>query len=543
MPSTASHDPEVSLARRPQDLAGREFDLVVIGGGINGTGVARDAARRGLKVALLEKEDFGYGTTGRSTRLIHGGLRYLAMLDFGLVRESLREREMLLRNAPHLVEPLAFLVPLYKGISPGKTKLKAGLTLYDALSYDKRMPAHRFLSKDETLAEEPSLNPEGLDGALLYYDAQVPLVERLCLENALDAAAHGAVVVNHLLVLDFVREGTSIAGVRVKDRLSGREDVVRAKTVVNATGPWLNVLDVHVEDKRLRMTKGIHIVVPPVVRHAVVLFAEDGRLFFAIPWLGRTLVGTTDTDYAGDLDKVAATREEVDYLVESARRIIPGADVSGVQFTWAGVRSLLNVEGVKEGAVTRKHFVIDHAKEGVHGLFSIVGGKITPYRGVAEEVVDKVAKALKVRAACDTGKAPLPGALDPDGQAAWVAEAAAKRPGFPVASLEHLARVYGRRAGAVLALADQDPTLSSTVCAHSPTLKAEAVFAARHEAAHTLADVILRRTLLGHAPCEGRHVAPDVAALIAPVLGWDDARLSEEVAAFEAAVDLRHLHE
>ena len=401
--------------RRFAPLAGRTFDLVIIGGGIIGCGIARDAALRGLRVALFEKEDWGYGTSSRSTRLIHGGLRYLEMLDFGLVRQDLREREILLRIAPHRVQPLSFLIPFYRRSWFYRVRLRAGMILYDLLSYDKSLPRHAMLSRAGTLEAEPGLNPDGLQGAARYWDAQAALPERLCLDNVVDAVEHGAVVFNHVIVTGLKRHESEpiagrISGVIVRDNASGETAEVSAGIVVNAAGPWLDIVLTRFgkganeeaetrktgekasgenATKRLRLTKGIHFAAPPAVRNALVLFSErDGRLFFAIPWLNLAWVGTTDTDFGGDLDQVRATGDDVRYLRESVRQALPDGDWNTIYYTNAGVRALVRKDepNANESSVSRKHRLVIHAAtDGMDGLLSVLGGKLTAYRDIAEK--------------------------------------------------------------------------------------------------------------------------------------------------------------
>lgn len=532
--------PPASLARDLDRLVREEFDVLVVGGGINGTGVARDAARRGLKVALVEREDYGYGTTGRSTRLVHGGLRYLEQGDFGLVRESLRERERLLRAAPHLVRPLRFLLPIYAGTKVSKWRLRLGLLAYDVLSYDKSLPNHRMLSPAQALADEPALAAEGLKGAGVYHDAQVTFVERLCVENVLDAAAHGAVLANHVEVDQFLLEGGKVVGVHAKDRLGAWEGAIRARVVVDATGPWMGGVTA-LKPARTRRTKGVHLLVPPALKEAVVLFAADGRLFFAIPFAGNTLVGTTDTDFTGDLDDVAADAADVAYVREAAKLYLPRADLDRVLTTWAGVRSLVFVEGVSESAVSRKHLVVDHRKtEGVDGLLSIVGGKITPYRDVAERVVDAASKKLRRRTKGDTKDALLPGAsFRAWGEERPLVVAACRAHGLDVPAAERLADLHGVRAPEVAALAAKRPELARHVCAHAPDPWCAVLHAATREGAVTACDVVYRRTSLGLAPCAGLDAAEAVATFLAPVLGWDADRTKQEAAAVVAEAERR----
>ena len=374
------------------------LDVLVIGGGIVGTGIARDLALRGLKVALVEQRDLASGTSSRPTRLIHGGLRYLEMFDFALVRTDMREREALLQLAPHLVQPLRFLMPMYGRGVLYRAKLQAGMQLYDALSFDKSLPTRQWLNKRQLLRIEPGLSPKELQGAWQFYDGQVSLVERLVIENALDAASEGGIVLTYARAERFITgDGGAVTGALVRDVFSGREVQARAPLTVNATGPWLDLTTAGIRPGKrplLRLTKGVHLVTPPASRHAHVLFAHrDGRLFFVIPWLGYSLVGTTDTDYHGDPAEVAATEDDVEYLVDEARRVFPNGHFDDIHYTYAGVRALVRTEHVNEGKVSRKHALHDHARhDGVPGIVSVVGGKITGYRAIAEEVGDLVAR-------------------------------------------------------------------------------------------------------------------------------------------------------
>ncbi|MEA3199819.1 MAG: glycerol-3-phosphate dehydrogenase [Thermoplasmata archaeon] len=514
------------LPRRLDALEGRTFDLLVVGGGINGAGVARDAARRGLSVALVEKEDFGYGTTGRSTRLIHGGLRYLAMYDFGLVRESLVERERLFHNAPHLVHPLLFLIPFYRGQRTPPWMVKMGLRLYDALAGKSVVPSHQVYGKDELLALEPGLNAEGLRGGASYGDGQVELVERLCVENVLDAIDHGAVALNHCSLASLTRGPPFLA--EVHDAISGRSATLRARRVVNATGPWLHRVP-GAPDARSRMTKGTHIVTPRATTHAILLFSpDDDRVFFSIPWLDHQLVGTTDTDFDDDPDEVAADRDDVTYLQRGIRSALPRADVETVRYTWAGVRNLIFEEGKTESEVSRKHQILED-----DGLVTLVGGKITPYRQVCEEVVDRVAP----RTHSDTARAPLPGAPPALEPLVKALEDRAAELRLPPGVARTLATTYGTRAGDVLDRVARDPAQGRVLCPHAPMLAAEADHAIECEMARAAADVLLRRTRCGWEACQGLDALPVVLDRLDAMLGRnakereaDEARYREQVA-------------
>jgi glycerol-3-phosphate dehydrogenase len=515
---------------------GRTDDLRVICGGVIGGGVARDAAPRGRSVAIVEQNDFGSGTTSRPTRLIHGGLRYLELFDFALVRSDMREREILLRIASHLVFPLAFLLPLYRLTFFYQLKLRIGMQLYDALSLDKSLPKRQHLDRAATLAAEPTLEPGGLVGAWRFYDAQVPLVERLVIENLVDAAEHGAVVLNHARVIDFLREGGAVVGARVRDNVGDRNVEIRARFTVVATGPWLDRTIAPLRQKSdplLRLTKGVHIVTRRAVQQAHVLFAKsDGRLFFVVPWVDATIVGTTDTDYSGDPGEAAASEEDVRYLQEEARRAFPTAPFDEIHFTWAGVRALVREEGVSEGEVSRKHALFDHAKrEGIDRILSVVGGKITAYRAIAEEVVDAASRRLSRYTPSRTADDPLPGARPVD---------LAARPGdlsLEAATRAHLTSIYGSRAREVLDLARADPSLALPLCPHHKGIEAEVVHAVQSEWALSLGDVLLRRNTLGLSACQALDCVDRVADRMAAVLGWDQDRRRKEIEAYRREVE------
>jgi glycerol-3-phosphate dehydrogenase len=482
-----------------RSLSGRTVDLLVIGGGIVGAGIARDAALRGLSVALVEQHDLASGTSSRPTRLIHGGLRYLELFDFGLVRSDMRERETLLRIAPHLVFPLAFLMPLYRRSPFYRLKLRFGMFLYDLLSLDKSLPKRRRLGRAEALAVEPHLDPDGLGGAWRFYDAQVPFVERLVVENAVDAAAHGALILNHARATGYLREGSTVTGASVHDLIGGSTLDLRARFTVNATGPWLDATIAPLRQAPrplLRLTKGTHLVVPRATEQAHVLFAKrDGRLFFVLPWNGLTMVGTTDTDYDGDPAAAEASSDDVEYLRTEAGRAFPRASFDRILFTWAGVRALGREEGVAEGEVSRKHKLYDHRRrDGIDGALSVIGGKITAYRLIAEEVTDVVARRLGSKAGCRTGVLPLPGA-----------ERAAT-------------------------------TDADALCPHAPTTMADIVHAVRAEWAMTLGDVLLRRTAIGLAACQGLDRLDAIADVVGGLLAWDPARQAAEVAAYRQEI-------
>jgi glycerol-3-phosphate dehydrogenase len=523
------------------------LDVLIIGGGIVGTGIARDLALRGLQVGLVEQHDLASGTSSRPTRLIHGGLRYLEMFDFGLVRTDMREREVLLRKAPHLVQPLRFLMPMYGRGVLYRAKLQAGMQLYDVLSFDKSLPTRQWLNRRQVLRAEPSLNPTDLQGAWQFYDGQVSLVERLVIENALDAANAGGVIMTYARAERFIRDASgAVIGAVVRDAFSGREIEARARLTVNASGPWLDLTTAGLRPGRrplLRLTKGVHLVTPPATRHAHVLFTQrDGRLFFVIPWLGYSLVGTTDTDYRGDPAEVAATEDDVSYLVEEARRAFPGGRFDQVHYTWAGVRALVRVESVTEGKVSRKHALHDHARrDGVPGIVSVVGGKITGYRAIAEEVGDLVARRLGHldRGDSATQLRPLPGGHLVNLQTYVKDELwpRARALGLDRQQADHLGSIYGSLAPTVLDRAERHPALVRRVCPHQPTILAQLDRAVLDEWALSLGDVLLRRTPLGLEACQALDCLDDAADHLARLLGWDAAQRARQIVAYQREIE------
>ena len=380
-------------------------DVVIIGGGINGAGIARDAAMRGLKLLLIEKGELGCATTSASTRLIHGGLRYLEHFEFGLVRESLREREILLRIAPHLVRPLPIAIPIYKQSKRGRLTIRAGMILYDLLSSGKSLPRHRMLSRTETLERWPGLNPEGLVGSALYYDAQVEFPERLTVENVMSAREFGAEVLTHTRVTKLAAEDGKVSGVEFVSE-DGQKQFAEARVVINAAGPWIDLVLEHAPVKSPKLiggTKGSHIVMAPfsgAPSNAIYLEARsDARPIFIIPWNKQYLIGTTDVRFEGDPDEVRCEDWEIDYLLSETNLAIPGAQLTrdNILSTYSGVRPL------PFQSSTRRHFIREHPQ--LPNLLSIVGGKLTTYRSLAEESVDLIFRKLgKNSPPCNTDK-------------------------------------------------------------------------------------------------------------------------------------------
>jgi len=530
------------------------FDLLVIGGGITGSGAARDAARRGMRVALVEQEDLASGTSSRSSKLVHGGLRYLEQGEFSLVFEAVTERRVLMEIAPHLVNPMGFLFPVYKNSRRGVFTVNVGMWLYDGMSLFRSPRIHRNLSRKEVAKEEPLLDQKDLKGAPLYYDCATDDA-RLTLETALDAAAQGAVVATWCQVVGFLRdEGGRIVGARVRDRLSGKEISVRAHATINATGPWSDrtrALSTGGGDQRLRPTKGIHIVVPAErlkVQHAVVAFhPQDGRVLFAIPWGDRTYIGTTDTDFHDDPGEVAATHADVHYLLAASNSYFPQAALTeaDVVSTWAGVRPLITQEAAgNESSVSREHDI----RVDADGLITIAGGKLTTYRRMAAEVVEKAIGLLMLTGhvrqdlrEARTDKEPLPGAVgwpeDDDHAAVARRIKAVSGARLSDATARLLADTYGMRGLDVARLAAKHQDLAAPLVPGRPEILAQVDFGVQEELACTVRDMMIRRTqLFFRDQDQGLGAVETVAARMAGLLGWDEDRCTREELAYQAEV-------
>lgn len=521
--------------------AASDYDLVVIGGGINGAGIARDAAERGLDVLLLEQDDFSSGTTAWSSRLIHGGLRYLEYAEISLVFESLHERRRLLEAAPHLVHPLKLVIPVYRGARRGRALIRAGMIAYDLLSLGKELPGHDMLSRRELLAEEPGILAEGLRGAAAYYDAQVPWAERLVIENLVAAERAGAVLRNYCRV-EHLYDGTgAVDGVGYRDLATGEEHRVRAPVVVNAGGPWVDRVLKELPARMPRLmggTKGSHVVVSPFPGAPSSAFyveaAADGRPMFIIPWAGLYLIGTTDIRYSGDPGDARASVEEVDYLLAEVNRVFPGAGLTreSVHYTYCGVRPLPWEEG-PEGAITRRHIIREH-DDVAKGLISIIGGKLTTYRHLAEETVDRVARLLERDLPdCPTADEPLPGGAGYDEAREELATSAM----IGRETATHLLSVYGSRALEIMALASREPELAAVVCVRSGAIAAEVVYSLEREHARTLDDLLQRRMMIGLGPKLGLDALDAVAEVAARYLGWSDEQREAEKSAFHHRLD------
>ena len=521
---------------------GRELDILVIGGGVVGTGSALDAATRGLTTGLLEARDFASGTSSRSSKLIHGGLRYLEMLDFRLVHEALQERGLLLqRLAPHLVKPVPFLYPLqhrwWERFYAG-----SGVALYDAMALSSGLgaglPIHKHLTRRGAMRLVPSLKKSALVGALQYYDAQVDDA-RHTMELARTAASYGAHVANRVKVTGFLRQGERVTGVQAKDLESGREFEVRAKQVVNATGVWTDDTQAMVGERgqyHVRASKGIHLVVPKdrIQSSTGMILRTEKSVLFIIPWGRHWLIGTTDTDWNLDKAHPAATSKDIDYLLDHVNAVLTTPltreDVEGV---YAGLRPLLAGESESTSKLSREH-VVAHAAP---GLVVVAGGKYTTYRVMAKDAVDAAANALDGRVPKSVTKnTPLVGA---DGyHAMWnQRHLIAQRSGLHVARIEHLLNRYGALVDEVLALVEKDPSLGEQLPGTQDYLKAEVVYGATNEGARHLDDILARRTRISiEAWDRGVEAAEAAARLMAPVLGWDEETIEREISFYKQRV-------
>lgn len=541
-------------AERFRSLAETAFDILVIGGGISGAAVARDAARRGFRTALVEAADFAWGTSSRSSRLVHGGLRYLEHFEFDLVFEASQERRTLLRIATHLVRPLEFHFPIFRDGRIGRTKLDAGMWLYDALSLFRNIERHQMLDTGAMLAREPGLRAEGLLGGARYFDAQVDDA-RLVITTIVAAAEAGATVVNRAEVVRIDASDWPGHRALVRDAESGRQVGVDALAIVNATGAWAErVLDRIAPGPpdsgpgegaasavRIRPSRGTHIhVARERVGHSGALIFEaprDGRVMFVLPWReDLTLIGTTDEFFDGRPHEVAATPGDIAYLLEATGRLFPSAKLGpeDVISAWAGLRPLVAPppDGADEGAVSREFEVHQHPR----GVFTLSGGKLTSHRHMAEATVDRVQTFLaptgvKALRRVDTDKVPLPGARfrDLDALRGRI-RARARARGLERASADRLTRAYGTRANRVLDLVERNPRLGERVVAERPHLLAEAVYSVRSEMALHVEDILFRRMRVGLETRGGTpEAASRVAEVVAPELDWTSERQAEEV--------------
>lgn len=478
-----------------EELSGQRFDLAVIGGGVTGAGVARDASMRGLDVALLEKDDFAQGTSSRSTKLVHGGLRYLENYDFGLVREALRERKVLLNIASHLVYPSKFFFPVYEESRVFPLQLRAGLVLYDLLAWKKGIGRHEFIGPEETRDEFPGLKEEGLRATGVYYDCQMDDA-RLVISNVLDAVSRGAAVANYAEVVEVGRSGIGKNWeLKVNDGLEEDQFSFEAKKVVNATGPWSDDIAEHWragEDGFLRPTKGAHLILPSLPTEVAGFFPSihDDRLFFVIPWEGRTLVGTTDTDFSGSPDKLTVDSEDREYLLSNVNHYLDEDkfEETDVLAEFAGLRPLYSTSRgeVGESEVSRDHEILVEKDS----IYTIIGGKYTTYRAMAEETLD----LMGTKKSSSTAESKLPGAWEDSGQRESLKATILGKYSLSKNQVEELLNRYGSNAREVLESAARFPAFDKPVGDSEVPIRAQVYYALTNEFARTAEDVIRRRT-------------------------------------------------
>jgi glycerol-3-phosphate dehydrogenase len=526
----------------------KTYDLIVIGAGINGLGILRDAAERGLRVAMVEQEDFCYGVSAWSGRLVHGGLRYLEHADIPLVRESLRERELLFKVAPHLVKPVRLIMPFYSRNKRPSWMIRLGMIAYDILSFDKTVKSHRVLDKQAVKKRFKGMATDGLSGAALFTDGQVEYAERLCTELAVAAANAGAEIFIHTKVNSIVQENGRVVGVSTVNS-NGEKSVLRAELTINAAGPWVDYVlrgeekSSTVESKRLiGGSKGSHIIVDPFKGAPTdVVYYEsqsDGRLVLVIPWMDRYLIGTTDHLFEQEPDEARCDQDEISYLLNEVNTLIPDAKLTRkhVLYTYSGVRPLPYTPGVSEWKIPRSHIVLDHAKTGYPGLHSIIGGKLTTYRQLAEDSVDLAVKQLGRGLKKPVSKhSKFPGAQTDNFEKfekKFNRDKVVKSD-----SAARLLKLYGTRAEEILNLVRNDKKLAERFDPKSPAVAAELIYSVDNEYAQTLADVFARRNLLAFEPGHGLKGAERAAEILGKHLGWNAAKRKAELAGYDKWLD------
>ncbi len=534
------------MKRDIEGMSSRGYDVLVIGGGITGAFVAWDASLRGLKVALVDKGDFGGATSAATSKLIHGGLRYLKTLEVGLVRESLQERRIMEIIAPHQVYPLPFVFPAYGWGKRGLPAAISAMIFYDTLSYDrkwindddKKIPGHEKFSAEEILEMEPILDPTDLKGGVIYYDCQMYNSERLTLEPILSAVEYGADVANYVLVEELLKKGNDIEGAQVRDVMSGKAYDIRARVTVNAAGPWADLMLAKIRGRKHRglvRSKGIHIITRPLHKdHAMILQTESGRHFFIIPWRGHSLIGTTDVVYKGDPDKFKVTHQDITDFLDEINKTVPAARLtqSDVLFQYGGLRPIVEKETSVEVEVydaSRKYELYDHeADEGVRGFVTAIGGKYTTARNMAQQLVDIIITKLGMKpVACLTHTTPLYGGEM--GRYASFVQRAKKSPPEHLSDeiVENLCRNYGSRYLDVIKTAKKKHL--EKVCDKFPEIMAEVIYAMDTEMAVSLSDVLFRRTGLGTLGNPGTEVIEKVADVMAGELKWKKAQKNKEI--------------
>lgn len=526
---------DLSLKRKNRFLDTKSgYDVVIVGGGVNGLGTAWDAALRGLKVLLVEKGDIGSGTSSWSSRMIHGGLKYLEKYDIPLVRESLKEREWLVKSAPHLVRELRFIIPFYKQNQNSPMILRLGMIAYDILSFDKSLKSFELFSRKKILKREPGLNPKDLTGGCAYSDAQVNYSERLCYEIFLAAKTAGSEILTHVKAVDLNVSNGKVNSIKIKDEISGEEVEVPAKVVINNAGPWIDEVwpKKHVSLPRMNGgTKGTHLVLnsfPRAPKDAFYYESDDARPMMVIPWKNRYLIGSTDIPFVGNLDTASATQDEYDYILYETNKVLPEAKLTkkDVIYAYTGVRPLPYSAGAKVSDITRRHKIVDHAKDKYDGLYTLVGGKLTTFRQVGEDFGNILAKRFGKNVKCKTRKMKLPG-----GNITSMEELRnqIKNTGIKESMVHRFADQYGTIGIELSKFIMEKPERQEVLDEAFGLTAGEVEWAVTFEEAYRLSDVVARRIMTGLEDDLGVNTLEPVSKICAKVLGWDEERRLQEI--------------
>lgn len=525
----------------------KDYDIIVIGGGITGAAVAYDASLRGLSVALVERHDFGGKTSAATSKLIHGGLRYLANFELGLVRESLKERRILENIAPNFVYPIANMILTDNAsVKNKKIVLKIGMILYDILSFDKfftwdkskRLPCHRMLSVEETLSKEPNTARDGLTGSIVYYDCASIFPERLTLAFIKSALAQGAEAANYMEVTGFIKEGNSVTGINVRDHIKKKDKSFNGRVIINCAGPWadhvLTFASGHSHGEVMRRSEGIHIITKKLLStHLVSAMTPSGRHIFIIPWRNHSLIGTTDKEYIGSPDDWKITKQSIDELINEVNSSFgPELHINykDVLFSYGGLRPLVEDQTEDVYESSRKYEIFDHSSDGLKGLITVEGGKYTTSRNLAKNVVDIVCKIIGVNyPKWETKNRYLTGS-DIEDMDEFVKHNIMKYHGFDPEKIDYLARIYGTEIDTLMSLAIKYKSVPNGV---TREMLAQVEYAVKNEMAFTLADILFRRTGIGGLGHPGKKTLNEIASFAAKLLGWDSKQLKSEIAEVE----------